>query len=233
MKKRNIFWGIFFILAAVFLLVSNLGIVPDIGAATVLATAFSLWLFIDGLRYLPFYSITFAIAFFYIIFDEPLHIDVISPWTALTAALLSGIGLSLLFGWKKKRYFSVDMEYDWNNKKNNEHCSGKSIHCENSFGSVKRYINFDDFCMARIDNNFGSIKVYFDNSIIQGDSAYVDIDNNFGETVLYIPKEWKVQTNLSRSFGSVEEFGSSIGTSNATLYIQGDTSFGHIAIHYV
>jgi hypothetical protein len=46
-KKRNIFWGIFFILAAVFLLVSNLGIVPDIGAATVLATAFSLWLFIE------------------------------------------------------------------------------------------------------------------------------------------------------------------------------------------
>ncbi|MDE6980372.1 MAG: hypothetical protein K2P60_03040, partial [Lachnospiraceae bacterium] len=70
-------------------------------------------------------------------------------------------------------------------------------------------------------------------AIIQGDSAYLDIDNNFGETVLYIPKEWKVQTNLGRTFGSVEEFGIPLGTSYATLYIQGETCFGHIGIHYV
>lgn len=85
----------------------------------------------------------------------------------------------------------------------------------------------------QVRNNFGSTKIYFDNAIIQGDSAYANIDNSFGETALYIPKEWKVQTDLSRSFGSVEEFGSPLGNSNATLYIQGTTNFGHIGIHFI
>lgn len=105
MKKQNIFWGIFFILAAVFILVSKLGIVPDIGITTVLATAFSLWLLVDGLRHLHFYNITFALAFLYIIFDAPLDIEIVSPWTALTAALFLGIGLSFLFGGKKGNIF--------------------------------------------------------------------------------------------------------------------------------
>ena len=233
MKKKNIFWGIFFILAAAFILASKLGIVPDIGAITVLATAFSLWLLVDGFRRLHFYSITFSLAFLYIIFDAPLNIEVVSPWTALTVALLLGIGLSFLFGGKKKNHFSMEMNCDWENQNKSRQYSGKSIHFENSFGAAIRYINSDDFCNARVDNSFGSTKIYFDNAIIQGDSAYLDIDNNFGETVLYIPKEWKVQTNLGRTFGSVEEFGIPLDKSYATLYIQGETCFGHIGIHYV
>ena len=102
MKKRNLFWGLFFILAALYVLVSKLGILPDIGISTILLAAFSLWLLFDGIRYLQFLNITFALAFLYIIFDKPLNIDMVSPWTALTVALLSGIGLSMLFGRKKR-----------------------------------------------------------------------------------------------------------------------------------
>lgn len=84
---------------------------------------------------------------------------------------------------------------------NGEQCSGEHIRCENNFGSAIRYINSEHFCDAQLENNFGSMSVYFDNAIIAGEAASVEVENNFGETNLYIPKEWKVQNELKRSFG--------------------------------
>ncbi|MCM1259233.1 MAG: LiaF-related protein [Roseburia sp.] len=233
MKKHKTFWGIFFLLAAVCILLSKTGILPDIGITTILLTIFSLWLLFDGIRYLEFCNITFALAFLYIIFDKPLGIELLTPWTAILVALLSGIGLSILFGGKRKKRHFAAKEYHWENRSSSEQCNGKNIICENNFGSAIRYINSDDFCNARVKNNFGSTTVYFDNVIIQKDCAYVDIENSFGETVLYIPKEWKIQTELNHSFGTVDEHGTPVGNSNATLYIRGNTSFGHIDIYYV
>ena len=111
--------------------------------------------------------------------------------------------------------------------------SGEEIRCENSFGSAIRYINSDNFRRAAIENNFGSLSVYFDNAIVQEGSANVSVENNFGETNLYIPKEWKIQNNLDRSFGAIRETGSSIGTSSTVLYLNGSANFGEIHLHYI
>lgn len=232
MKKHNTFWGLLFILAAAFILLSKTGILPDIGISTILLTVFSLWLLFDGIRYLEFCNITFALALLYIIFDKPLGIELVTPWTAILVALLSGIGLSMLFG-KKRKHRRAAMGHSWENRSSSEQCSGKDIICENNFGSAIRYINSDDFCNACVQNNFGSITIYLDNAMIQKDCAYMDIENSFGETVLYIPKEWKIHNELNHSFGAVDEHGTPVGSSNATLYIRGNTSFGHIDIHYV
>ena len=40
MKKERIFWGLFFIVAAIFLLVSRLGVLGDIGVWSLLLTVF-------------------------------------------------------------------------------------------------------------------------------------------------------------------------------------------------
>jgi len=112
-------------------------------------------------------------------------------------------------------------------------CSGEQIRCENTFGSAIRYIHSDNFCKARLENNFGSMTIYFDNAVIQGGTATVKVDNNFGETVLYIPKEWKVHNELEHVFGSVNEHGKCVGTSSAELCLKGETNFGNIEIYYV
>ena len=212
---------------------SKLGILPDIGISTILLAAFSLWLLFDGIRYLQFLNITFALAFLYIIFDKPLNIDMVSPWTALTVALLSGIGLSMLFGRKKRNRHAAKTEYDRENQGTREHCSGKDIYCENSFGSAIRYINSDDLCNACVENSFGTTTVYFDNAIIQEELAEVKIENNFGSVMLFIPKEWKVQKELDHCFGSINEYGMCLGTGSAALRLHGETNFGTIEIHYV
>lgn len=234
MKGRKIFWGIFFILAAVIVVISKLGMIPDIGVFTILATAFMIWMLVEGVRHVNFFEILFSIAFLCIIYDKPLGIEELTPWTVLAAALLGSIGLSMLFRGKKKNHFSVDVNWDdKKGKSDSEQCSGEHIHCENNFGSAIRYINSDNFQNAHLENNFGSMTIYFDNAMIQGGSAYVEMENNFGETILYIPKEWKVENHLEHTFGTINEYGSSLGSSNATLYLRGEANFGHIDVYYV
>ena len=242
MRKKNIFWGIFFVLAAVAVVVTQLGIVRHISVWAVLATTFWIWVLAESVRHRRFYGIMFSIAFLSIIYDKPLGIETLTPWPVLVAALLSSIGLSMLFDDKKKH---KEIVFEWNvknnenqegsenNTKQSAQYDGEHIYCQNNFGSAIRYINSDNFHTARLENNFGEMKVYFDNAIIQGDVAYVDIDNNFGETILYIPKEWKVKIKLDPAFGKYNEYGTPIGSSNATLYVQGEANFGHISIYYV
>lgn len=234
MKKKKIFWGIFFILAAVFVVISKLGIIPDIGVFSILLTVLMIWIFVEGVRHVNFYEILFPIAFVAIIYDEQLGITELTPWTVLAAALLGSIGLSMIFRSSKKRQW----ETEWGDNSgisgsSTEQCSGEHIRCENNFGSAIRYVNSDNFCNAHLENNFGSMTIYFDNAVIQGAAAYVEVENNFGETNLYIPKEWKVENCLERAFGSVNEKGKQEGTSNAVLYIRGEANFGAITIYYV
>lgn len=232
MKSSKIFWGIFFVLAAVYVVVSKFGILPDIGVFSILITVFLLWLLVEGIRQINFYEILFSIAFICIVYDEPLGITALTPWTVLGAALLGSIGLSMIFNGSKKKW-RARKNWNKNGGGSSEQCSGEQVICENNFGSAIRYINSDNFQNAQVENNFGSLSVYFDNAIVQCGSAYVNVENNFGETNLYVPKEWRIQNNLERSFGTVNEIGTGTGTSNTVFCINGTTNFGNINLYYI
>lgn len=236
-KQRSgskILWGLFFIVAAAYLLVSRFMELPKISVFNILLTLFFVWMFIEGLRKMNFSEILFSIAFLCIIHAKLLGITAITPWPVLGAALLGSIGLSMIFHKKSRSYV-------WNSstgsknitEASNEQCSGENIRCESNFGSVIRYINSDNFCSAELENNFGSMTIYLDNAIIQNSSAYINIENNFGEIKLFIPKEWNIQNNLQHTFGTVNPNGNYSGTSTVTLYLNGETNFGAITIYYV
>lgn len=237
MKNRKIFWGIFFIVMAVIVVISRLDILPNVSVFAFLATVLLGWVVVDGIRHRNFYEILFPIAFLCILYNEPLGLESLTPWTVLAAALFLSIGFTLLFGSKKQ--YKRAIEFEWNNNNSNgigkssEQCGGEYIRCENNFGTAIRYIHSDCFCKARLENNFGTMTVYFDNVIIQGNIAYVKVDNNFGEMILYLSKEWRIQNHLAHCFGGVNEHGKPIETSSVTLCLHGDTSFGNVDIYYV
>lgn len=234
MKSSKIFWGIFFIFAAIYVVVSKFGILPDIGIFSILLTLLLIWMLVEGIRSVNFYEILFSIAFMYIIYEDEIGITALTPWTVLGAALLGSIGLSMIFGGyrKKKRLEKLQVSGCYAGS-NSEQCTGEQLRFENNFGSAIRYINSDNFKSAQIENNFGSLSVYFDNAIVQGGTAMVNIENNFGETNLYIPKEWQVRNNLERSFGGIHEIGYAVGSSNTVLFLNGSANFGAINIHYI
>ena len=236
LRKNNskILWGLFFILAAVYVVVSKIWIMPEISVFSVLLTVFFIWLFLNGIRNLNFWEILFSIAFICILYDDQLGITALTPWTVLGAALLGSIGLSLIF--KKKGGYrpSVSFEYDSDgNSDENEKYIGENIRIDNNFGTAIKYVNSDNFCMADIDNSFGSLTVYFDNAIIQSGNAKIKVDNSFGEVNLYIPKEWKTDNNIGQTFGNVKTHGMCEGSSNNTIKLKGETCFGEINIYYI
>ena len=82
-------------------------------------------------------------------------------------------------------------------------------------------------------NSFGATSVYFDNAIIQGESATVHIDNSFGEVSLYVPRAWKVDVNVDKAFGGINMRGRMEGTSTHRLIVTGETNFGALTIVFI
>ncbi len=228
----KIIWGIFFVLAAVYLIVSQLYDLPQFSILRILLTVCFAAMIIDGIPKINFYEILFGAAFICCLYDEWMGIEKLTPWPVLGAALFGSIGLSLLFRRKKK-------SWSWNNGDNGfekgkgEQYAGEHLKFNNSFGSAIKYISSDNFCNAELDNVFGTLTVYLDNAIIQNPTAFVNISNTFGTTNLYVPRMWQVENRLARSFGSVQEEGRWEGNSAHILYLRGETNFGSIVIYYI
>lgn len=234
-RTKNIFWGLLFILGAVFIVINKLGYFQDIGIITIIFTIGLAGALIDSIYHRSFGGILFALAFLCILYDEPLGIESLTPWPVLAAALLGTIGLNMIF--RQKKSWKCEKYYDWDAKKYEEIIDEESdewVRCEVSFSSTVKYINSTSFKKADLEVSFGSMAVYFDNAVLNEGKAIVDIDVSFGSMELYIPKTWKVVMNLDTSFGGCKEHGSSNKSSEENmLMITGDVSFAGLEIYYI
>ena len=97
MKKHRIFWGVFLIVAGIFLIINKLGYLPDVNVFSLLLTVFLVVVIMKSLLRINFAGILFPSAFICIIYDKQFGITNITPWTVLIAALLGSIGLSMIF----------------------------------------------------------------------------------------------------------------------------------------
>lgn len=248
-KSRNIFWGIILVLAAVSLVVSQLGLVEGVGAFSVVFGIFFLAMLIQGIVRRSFGTILFAIAFLCIVFDEPLGIEAITPWTVLGAALLGTIGLNMVFKRKKHYHFYADWSEEKAGRKSGDRyvdsevvdeeeretdgLSGSRIFFRNSFGEAVKYVNSDNFEFASLECSFGAMKVYFDNAVIQNGSATIDLDVSFGGVELFFPKEWKIVDHTDTSFSGVEEKNGSRSAGSPVVTLTGDINFSGVTIIYI
>lgn len=230
MKKEKVFWGLFFILAGIFILVSKLGYFTDINIFSLFLTVFFVACMIKSVRHLNFAGILFPAAFLCIVYAEPLGITTITPWPVLGAALFGSIGLSIIFHDKchyahihhRDRYTNVIDQEDEN-----------SFNFDTSFGSSIKYVNADDFSKANLDCSFGSMTVYFDNAIIQNGNAQINLDVSFAGVELYIPKSWNIINKANVSFGAIEEKNRNQSTGVPSVTITGSVSFSGVTIIYV
>ena len=229
----KILWGLLFLVGAVYLIASRVWNLPTVSVFSVILTVFLAWLLIEGLRHLNFWEILFPIAFFCIIYAKPLGITAFTPWPVLGAALLGSIGLSMIFKPKKHRTWTVGNGQSNSFGSTSEQCNGEKLRFDNSFGESIKYINTDNLCSVSVDNSFGSTSVYFDNAIIQGESASVHVDNSFGEVSLYVPRAWTVDVNVDKAFGGINMRGRMEGTSTHRLVVTGETNFGALTIVFI
>ena len=99
--------------------------------------------------------------------------------------------------------------------------------------TTSKYVNSDAFSTASFENAFGSANVYFDNAIIAGGRADVEVENAFGQMNLYFPSTWRLQLNDDATFGSVKVYGGSSLVPDAPLVVmKAETAFGNINIYF-
>lgn len=233
MKKRNVFWGVIFILIAVCILFEKLGYFPGINVFKLILAAGLLVILIENIPKLNFAGILFPIAFLAILFDEALHIESLTPWPVLGIALFGSIGLSLIFPQKQKENENGQSNtYSYSETTTQEF--NNVIDAYVSFNSSIKYINSQNFERGNFKSSFGSLKIYFDQAALNNNSATVNVNVSFGSISLFIPRTWNVQINAETSFGNIEEKGARTPVVDApVLYVTGEVSFGSLEIIYI
>lgn len=239
-RRKNVFWGIFLLAAAAFIILGGLGYFGEVSGWTIIFAVLLLTWFVESLIKLRWGGMMFSLAFGAILFDEVLGIEDITPWPVLFAALLGSIGLNMIFKKKPVKRSFVDFDIESNGKiRNSGSLSDVQIEedemfrCQISFGSSVKYVNSKSLKLVDLENAFGSLMVYFDNAQIGDGKAVAKVDNAFGKMTLFIPKEWDTKVEVTKSFGNVTEIGRPTGESGNVFVIRGESSFGQLEIQYI
>lgn len=249
---RKIFWGLYCILAAASLICYKVGvfdsfIVSGISVWSIVWSIVLLAFLINGILHRSFFVVFMSLAIILCIFDEPLGITALTPWYVILAAILLSIGFSMIFKknhvtkYNKWNYGpngkdSVVIDNDPNmGKETTENLEGERVFLKTTMGSSIKYIKSDNFQYAEIKNDFGSMKVYFDNAMIQpGVTPVINVSNAFGEVQLYVPRNWNVINRANASFGNVNEKNRGDKTTEEyTVELRGSVSFGNLMVFYI
>lgn len=236
MKSRNWFWGVFFLLAAVFVIACQVGAFVKVDFISIVATVLLVALLIHSLINLNYFGIFLPVALLYMIYQKPLGLIEINIWLLLVAAVFASIGFSFLFHphhheWKccvsgdgTERFTDSTENIDDNNP-----------YAKVSFGSSSKYLHGDALRGGKFTVSFGELQVYFDQAQLSPDGAEVSVDCSFGDMKLFIPRQWQIIDKIRTSLGSVENnVRSAQPDMNAPkLTLIGNVSFGDIEIHYI
>ena len=239
MKKERILWGVLFILGAICLLFSHTDFMHglQINVWNLLWTIILLAILIKSIVRLNYFGIFFPLALLCIIYKEPLGITQIGPFTFFGAAILLSIGCNMLFPRKdhhiywNRGQFNSEGEVNFDEVVDTD--TNEYIRQEINFGSCVKYVNSENFRGGNFECNFGALKIYFTNTIMQDSQATVSIENNFAGTEIYVPKNWHVVNQIRSAFGGVDEKGVSQPDGVHTLYLIGECNFGGIDIIYI
>lgn len=231
MKNRNIFWGLIFIIAAAFVLLNNLDFFEGINLGSTLLTVFLACCILKSLRPVNFFGILMPLAFLCILYDEELHLEAITPFPVLAAAILGSIGLGFIFPTRPGQnghIFGGDVFCD-----KVEHINDPDVNCTVTFGETSKYVDTPDFRQAYLKCTFGTLKVFFDHTQINGDSAEIYVETAFGETELYLPRDWNVKLEATAAFGDINEVHRTTTAGFPVVTIRGNVSFGECKVYYI
>ena len=220
-KTGKVFWGILLIVAAVLMIVDALGILAPILGAFGEISLFRVVLGLGLLYYIvsrlvkgKIGSIFIPLSFIFMLFERNIAFacgleneNIISNWLLFFCALIITIGFNMILG-----NFRLTVDDHGN------------------FGRSVMYIDSSDFTYGKkIENNFGSYNVIFENPDTYQGNGVLNIENNFGQMNISVPAQWHTKTDIENNFAHTTSTGS--GDPNGPeLLITGENNFGHISI---
>ena len=232
MKTWKIFWGLGFVLAALFILLDAVGVITPfldvVGGVTAVQLVGALGLIafiISSIIKLKFYKIFIPLALIFMAFEDNIAFvlgleddNIIGNWRLFWCAVLLSVGVSILTPKSRSLNFRVT-------KKG----TSKKTH---AIGSSTRYIDCSDFVEEYLSNNLGETVIHFENEASFTSGAILNIENKLGEVVVYVPEQWNVKLNISSKLGDVEQKGKG-SADGPTLVINGTNELGEIVIMFI
>ncbi len=233
MKKKNVFWGVMIILFAFYYLLNELEVIPEFFAPHKLII--TVFLVVIAIRCFVGHFLTgmmVSIGLILCMYGSKIGLSKIIPLPLLFTCFLIGVGLDVMFKgtWRKKENFHGEPPKFANNMSMNYDSEIKIL---NSFNSISKYVDSQNFYYGNISNNFGQCNIYFNNASLGNGKAKIDVKNSFGETNLYFPNNWRVDVRQNISFGEIKYKG--IGNTNAeapVVFVDAHSSFGNVVIHF-
>ena len=232
MKTWKIFWGLGFVLAALFLLLDAFGVITPfldvvggISAAQVICGLFLIAFVISRIIKLKFQEIFIPLALLFMLFEDNIAFvlgleddNIIGNWLLFWCAVLLSIGVSILTPKHSSLNFKIT-------KKG----TSKKTH---TIGASTTYVDCEDFVEEHIVNNLGETVIHFENEASFTSGAILNIENKLGEVVVYVPEQWNVKLNISSKLGDVEQKGKG-SADGPTLVINGTNELGDIVIMFI
>jgi len=234
MKSKNLFWGLFFVVSAGFIVASQVVPFDNIGVWSIIASVFLAAVFITALINREFVGIFLPLSFLYMIYDKALGLPEISPWILIAAAVMTSIGCHLLFRKRPKKFQRIKCSSD-SFGSSEEDLDGNRPGARVSMGAASKYLHADCLQGGQFSCSLGELEVYFDQVILSPEGAEVFVDCSLGSVKLYIPKNWKVVNNLHASLGDVKNDNrfNKPDVNAPPLTLTGNVHLGSVEIHYI
>lgn len=243
MKTRNLFWGLFFVAAAVFIIISAVTGFANIDFWTGLLSVLLAAVLLKSIIKLEFFGIFVPAALLYLVWRTPLGLPIINGWTVLLAAVLLGIGLEAIF--HKRPFVRIEGNCrshrhhgDWNV---NGGCKNPEIVQDDDnnpsahvrFGSLSKYLHGQSIRSGSFSVNFGALELFLDTAQLAPEGAEFNVDCSFGAIELHVPRTWRVIDKTRVSLGGVEVHNSGAQEGAPTLTVTGNVSLGGMEIKYI
>lgn len=127
----------------------------------------------------------------------------------------------------------IDMEDGYSEEETVQKDGGDWVNMTQVFKSTSKYINSDNFAGLNGECVFCKADIFFDNAIMSGNTAVVNLDSVFSTTTLYVPRTWTVKENNENVFAHFSESGHRTPDGVHTLVLNCDNVFGSLKVIYV
>ena len=228
MKNKNLFWGLYLILAAVILVFAQLNWFEGKELFKIAVFILLMPVIIKSALHLMFGGIFFPLAIVMIV----LNITNLSIWVILLSALLLTIGCHLIFGNGNVMFGVHTSGTNGGASEGNFTDTDGVINYSVSFGESIKYVSSENFKRADLRCSFGDLTVYFDNAKVGPEGAEIYVDVSFGAIELYVPRNWKIINCANVFLAGVDERGRA-DSDGVSVKLLGNVSFAGVEIRYI
>lgn len=230
MKSKNVYWGLFFIVMALLIILNQMGVLGGINSFSLIISILMIPVIISSIKHTNFWGILFPLAIVAILYSKELGIETLTPWPILGVALFLSLGLSFIVPPKPYVFPNHHHQFEENIE---DHPEEGVVNISAKLAASIKYIDVENLKRVNVYCSCAGSKIYFDHAKMQGNQITVNMDIHCSGVELYIPKTWTVEDQMTCVMGGIEEKGrKEISAEGKKIMLTGKSNLSGISIIY-